>query len=113
MSDPNNWATCCERDPRHGGHQAWCIWSIYYTPPDPTIPQPRINDMSETITCTSTHCERRQECASPSECSGSAKYPGVIYIMLSPDGEHIRSWGRKPFPGCETYACISNVVAQA
>lgn len=25
------------------------------------------------IECTSTHCERRQECASPSECTGSAK----------------------------------------
>lgn len=26
------------------------------------------------ITCTSTHCERRQECASPNECTGSAKH---------------------------------------
>lgn len=25
------------------------------------------------ITCTSTHCERRQECASPRDCTGSAK----------------------------------------
>lgn len=25
------------------------------------------------ITCTSTHCERRQECASPHDCTGSAK----------------------------------------
>jgi hypothetical protein len=25
------------------------------------------------ITCTSTHCERRQECASPRDCTGTAK----------------------------------------
>ncbi len=25
------------------------------------------------LTCTSTHCERRQECASPHDCTGSAK----------------------------------------
>lgn len=32
------------------------------------------------LTCTSTHCERAQECRSPHECSGSAKYqPGHTY----------------------------------
>lgn len=28
----------------------------------------------ERITCTSTHCERAQECRSPGECTGSAKH---------------------------------------
>ena len=27
----------------------------------------------ENVTCTSTHCERRQECASPSDCTGSER----------------------------------------
>lgn len=29
--------------------------------------------------CPSTHCERRQECASPSECASSSKTWGDVY----------------------------------
>lgn len=39
------------------------------------------------LTCTSTHCERRQECASPNECSGSAKRPIPFTQFVPPHGK--------------------------
>lgn len=41
------------------------------------------------LTCTSTHCERRQECASPNECTGSAKEPVAFTEYLRPNGLRI------------------------
>lgn len=38
------------------------------------------------LTCTSTHCERSQECRSPHECSGSAKEAVSFTQYLRPDG---------------------------
>ena len=43
--------------------------------------------MTTTLTCTSTHCERRQECASPNECSGSAKRPIPFTQFIPPHGK--------------------------
>lgn len=39
-----------------------------------------------TLTCTSTHCERSQECRSPHECSGSAKQPVPFTQYVLPNG---------------------------
>lgn len=41
---------------------------------------------TQTITCTSTHCERAQECRSPHECSGSAKEPVLFTQYKRPHG---------------------------
>lgn len=38
------------------------------------------------IVCTSTHCERRQECASPNECTGNAKTLNLCDCELSHNG---------------------------
>ena len=35
------------------------------------------------LKCTSTHCERRQECASPSECTGDGKRLDPIIAAMS------------------------------
>ncbi len=39
------------------------------------------------LTCTSTHCERRQECASPHECTGSAKVAIPFTQYIAPNGQ--------------------------
>lgn len=39
--------------------------------------------MTHPLTCTSTHCERRQDCASPSECTGDGKHVDPIIMAMS------------------------------